>query len=88
MNKLLFTICFLLMAIIVLLALNLNNGRYTYVPLDDSAGYILDTKTSQMWIRGFMDENILSIYIGTNEKTAFRAIEKTKKEDMSEYISF
>jgi hypothetical protein len=61
----------LLAGVIVLLLCRREQGRYALSPLADGSGaYVLDTKTSQVWVRG----PGISIYFGTNENPQMKKV--------------
>ncbi len=63
----------LLVIIIVLLLSKEKQGRYALSPAGDGmAAYVLDTKTSQLWVRSPANVNM---YLGTNENPKREKIE-------------
>ena len=68
----------LLLILCLLLYARRNNGRYMLCP-DTSKGvvYVLDTKTSKLWIR----TPGANIYLGTNNKPQIKPIQKPEDKD-------
>ena len=68
----------LVVLLLVIVCLSLytarNNGRYAGVSGGRSEGcYVLDTKTSKLWLRSLG----VSIYLGTNDKAKKKLISPT-----------
>ncbi len=70
----------LLLILCLLLYARRNNGRYMLCQVANGGGvYVLDSKTSELWLRGgFQDGISYNIYEGTNNKPHFE-LKKTPK---------
>jgi hypothetical protein len=67
-------VIFLLLVLCLLLYASRNNGRYMISSTEGGSQYVLDTKTSKLWLR--MPRK--NYYIGTNNKPQMELIEPTK----------
>lgn len=74
---------YILLVIVIVWALSREKqGRYTLSSAGGAGGgavYVLDTRTSQLWIRSPANFNM---YLGTNENPKREKIEITKPQDV------
>ena len=73
----------LLLILCLLLYARRNNGRYMLCPDASIKGvvYVLDTKTSKLWMRNVYEGISNSLYWGTNNKPQAELIIQEKKSE-------
>jgi len=79
-NKLTITLttCIVFLTAITILPNFSKTGRYAISGVSERSAYVLDTKTSELWIRAIGGVNI---YMGTNENPTSRPITIKKDGD-------
>ena len=71
----------LLLILCLLLYARRNNGRYMLCPAAEGrAAFVLDSKTSKLWMRTIEQGISCSVYCGTNNKPQLKFIQEKKYE--------
>jgi len=76
-DYLLCLICILLAGVIVVLLCTRGQGRYALSSGPQHCAYVLDTRTSQLWLRELGE----TMYLGTNENPQEREIIATPRNN-------